>query len=156
MSIGRVTHPIETQVATDPQAQLLCTLLGIGAYSALLILSEIGDVHRHPDSRHSCLYAWLAPSVHASGDKTQLGRLTKQGSKWLRWILVVVSTHAINGGPQFRQLYDRVAKKHGRSTGRIAVARAMLMTINAMLKNQEAFRAMGNGSTGQRPRVMAS
>jgi len=58
----------------------LCTMPGIGAYSALLILSEIGDVHRCPDSRHLCSYAGLVPSVHASGGKTRLGRLTKQGS----------------------------------------------------------------------------
>ena len=157
MEITRVTQTIEEQVQTDPQAQRLCTMPGIGAYSALLILSEIGDVHRFPDSRHLCSYAGLVPSVHASGGKTRLGRLTKQGSSWLRWILVELSVHAINGAPQFRALYYRVAKKHGATVGRVAVARAMLKTIYAMLKKEEAFRPMvgTKGSTGQRPRVMA-
>lgn len=155
--ITQVKQTIETQAQADPQAQLLCTMPGIGAYSALLILSEIGDVHRFPDSRQLCSYAGLVPSVHASGGKTRLGRLTKQGSSWLRWILVELSLHAINGAPQFRSLYDRVAKKHGRNVGRVAVARAMLKTIYAMLKNQDAFRPMAGttGSTGQRRRVMA-
>jgi transposase len=155
--IRQVTETIDAHVQTDPQAQLLCTMPGIGAYSALLILSEIGDVHRFPDSRHLCSYAGLVPSVHASGGTTRLGRLTKQGSSWLRWILVELSLHAINGAPQFRQLYDRVAKKHGGNTGRVAVARAMLKTIYAMLKKQEAFRPMEGrkGTTGQRQRVMA-
>ena len=153
--IHTVTQRVEAQAQADPQAQLLRTMPGIGAYSALLIVSEIGDVHRFPDSRHLCSYAGLVPSVHASGGKTRLGRLTKQGSCWLRWILVELSLHAINGAPQFRQLYYRVAKKHGGNTGRVAVARAMLKTIYAMLTHQEAFRPMGQGSTGQRPRVMA-
>jgi transposase len=52
--VRHVTDAIERQVQADPQAQLLCTMPGIGAYSALLILSEIGDVHRFPDSRHLC------------------------------------------------------------------------------------------------------
>lgn len=77
--ILQVTQRIETQVKEDPQATLLCTMPGIGAYSALLILSEIGDISRFPDSRHLCSYAGLIPSVHASGGKTRLGRLTKQG-----------------------------------------------------------------------------
>lgn len=65
--------------------------------------------------------------------------------------------HAINGAPQFRSLYYRVAKKHGRNTGRVAVARAMLKTIYALLTKQEGFRPIegAKGSTGQRPRVMA-
>ncbi len=153
--IATVTATIEAQVAQDPQAQLLCTMPGIGPYSALLILSEIGDVRRFPDARRLCSYAGLVPSVHASGGKTRHGRLTKQGSKWLRWILVEVSMHAINGAPQFRSLYHRVAKKHGANTGRVAVARAMLKTIYAMLRKGEPFRPIGRGTTDQRRGVMA-
>lgn len=151
----QVSQHVEVQAAADPQARLLQTMPGIGAYSALLILSELGDVHRFPDSRHLCSYAGLVPAVHASGGKTRLGRLTKQGSAWLRWILVELSVHAINGAPQFRQLYWRVAQKHGRHPARIAVARAMLKTIYAMLKTQQPFRAMSPRLTGQRPLVMA-
>jgi transposase len=151
----QVSQHVEAQAAADPQARLLPTMPGIGAYSALLILSEIGAVHRFPDSRHLCSYAGLVPAVHASGGKTRLGRLTKHGSAWLRWILVELSVHAINGAPQFRQLYWRVAQKHGRHPARIAVARAMLKTIYAMLKTQQPFRAMSPGLTGQRPLVMA-
>ncbi len=148
--IRQVSKTIETQAAAEPQARLLQTMPGIGAYSALLILSEIGDIQRFPDSRHLCSYAGLVPSVHASGGKTRLGQLTKQGSSWLRWMLVELSIHAINGAPQFRSLYYRVAKRHGANTGRVAVARAMLKTIYAMLTKQETFRPMAQGTTGQR------
>jgi transposase len=151
-----VAQQIQAAVQADPQAQLLCTMPGIGPYSALLILSEIGDVRRFPDARRLCSYAGLVPSVHASGGTTRRGRLTKQGSKWLRWILVELSVHAINGAPQFRHLYHRVARKHGVKVGRVAVARAMLKTIYAMLTKQEAFRPMLKGTTGQRRGVMAA
>jgi transposase len=153
--LATVAATIEAQVQQDPQAQLLCTMPGLGPYSALLILSEIGDVRRFPDARRLCSYAGLVPSIHASGGKIRTGRLTKQGSKWLRWILVELSIHAINGAPQFRSLYHRVTKKHGTNTGRVAVARAMLKTIYAMLTKQEAFRPMLKGTTGQRRGVMA-
>jgi len=153
--LATVTATIAAQAQQDPQAQLLCTMPGIGAYSALLILSEIGDVRRFPDSRRLCSYAGLVPSVHASGGKTRRGRLTKQGSTWLRWILVEGAIHARNGAPQFRSLYHRVATKHGAHTGRVAVARAMLKTIYAMLRKGEPFRPIGTGTTGQRHGVMA-
>jgi transposase len=154
--LATVMATIEAQVEHDPQAQLLCTMPGIGPYSALLILSEIGEIRRFPSARHLCSYAGLVPSVYASGGTTRRGGLTKQGSKWLRWILVELSIHAINGAPQFRSLYHRVAKRHGRNTGRVAVARAMLKAIYAMLRKGEAFRPMDRRHTGQRRGVMAA
>ena len=154
--IKKVNETIEAQVKIDPQAQLLLTMPGIGPYSALLILSEIGTINRFPDSRHLCSYAGLVPSVYASGGKTRLGSLTKQGSKWLHWILVELSIHAINGAPQFRSLYYRISRKHGNNTARVAVARAMLKAIYAMLKNKEVFRPIVKGRAGQRPGVMAT
>ena len=47
--LATVTATIEAQVEQNPQAQLLCTMPGIGPYSALLILSEIGDVRRRAE-----------------------------------------------------------------------------------------------------------
>jgi transposase len=71
----------------DEMAKLLMTIPGIGYYSALLIVSKIGDIDRFPDSYHLCSYAGLVPSTHSSGGITYHGRITKTGSKYLRWIL---------------------------------------------------------------------
>jgi len=62
-----------------------------------LIISEIGDIGRFPSARKLCSYAGLVPRVHSSGGKTRYGSITKQGSKWLRWILVELSHHFIKG-----------------------------------------------------------
>ena len=60
------------------------TIPGIGYYSALLIVSEIGEINRFPDSYHLCLYARLVPSTHSSGRVTHYGiSITKAGSKYL-------------------------------------------------------------------------
>ena len=106
----------------------------------MLILSEIGDITRFPDAKHLVSYAGLAPRVHSSGGKTHYGRITKQGSRWLRWILIEISHHGIRGSYTFRQLYQRVSKKHGRNTARVAVARKMLCVMYHMLIKKEAFR----------------
>jgi len=44
---------------------------------------------------------------------------------------------------------------HGANTGRVAVARAMLKTIYAMLQTGAPFKALPPGTTGQRRGVMA-
>jgi transposase len=61
----------------------------------LLIVSEMGDIHRFPSAKKLCSYAGLVPRVHSSGGKTRHGPSTKQGSKWLRWILVETSVHYV-------------------------------------------------------------
>jgi len=64
------------------------TIPGVGYYVALLIKAEIGDVHRFKSGDHLASYAGLVPSTRSSGGVTRHGRITREGSKWLRWALV--------------------------------------------------------------------
>jgi transposase len=62
-----VSKEIVTQAKEDEMASLLMTIQGIAYYSALLMVSEIGDINRFPDSHYLCSYAGLMPSTHSSG-----------------------------------------------------------------------------------------
>jgi transposase len=88
-------------------------------------VSEIGEVQRFPSARKLCSYAGLVPSVHSSGGITRHGSITKQGSKWLRWILIELSHHFGKGSPRMKKMFARIAKSHGTNTARVAVAREM-------------------------------
>jgi transposase len=138
--IAEITVKIKELVSASPQAQLLMTMPGISYYSALLILSEIGEIRRFPSTKHLCSYAGLVPSIYSSGSKSFHGRITKQGSRWLRWICVEISVHAANGDARLQSLYRRVSRRRGFATAKIAVARKILAIIYAMLKNSEPFR----------------
>lgn len=138
--IDDVNRTIEGLVGASTEASLLLSIPGIGNYSALLILSEIGDIARFPSAKKLCSYAGLVPSVRSSGGKTHYGSITKQGSKWLRWILIELSHHFKNSSPRMKDLYGRVAYKHGKNTARVAVAREMLKIIYAMLTQKRAYR----------------
>jgi transposase len=63
--IKDVSKKIMTLAKEDEMAS---RIPGIGYYSALLIVSEIGDINRLPDSYHLCSYAGLVPSTHSSGN----------------------------------------------------------------------------------------
>jgi transposase len=138
--VAEITTTIKQLVEASPQARLLMTIPGVSYYSALLILNEIGQVERFPDAKHLCSYAGLVPSVYSSGSKSFHGRITKQGSRWLRWICVEISIHAANGDARFQSLYRRVLKRRGLATAKVAVGRKILTIIYAMLKHNEPFR----------------
>jgi transposase len=76
-SLSRQIHTVSTTIKKeareDESTRLLLTIPGIHYYSALLILSEIGDINRFPDSHHLCSYAGLTPSTHSSGGVTYHG-----------------------------------------------------------------------------------
>jgi transposase len=78
--IREASSLICSEAMNNEQARLLMTMPGISFYSALLIVSEIGDVNRFPDSYHLVAYAGLAPSTHSPGGRTYHGRITKMGS----------------------------------------------------------------------------
>jgi transposase len=137
--IDEVSDTIKAIVEDNPQAMLLTTIPGISYYSALLIVSEIGDVRRFPTAKKLCCYSGLVPSVHSSGGKTWHGAMTKQGSKWLRWILIELSHHFATSSTRLQRMYARISHKHGKNTARVAVAREMLKIIYYMLRDNRAF-----------------
>lgn len=137
--IAEVTERIKEIVKDSPQAVLLTSIPGISYYSALLILSEIGEVSRFPSARKLCAYAGLVPSVYSSGGKTWHGSITKQGSRWLKWILIELSHHFARSCERLQEMYGRISRKHGRNTARVAVAREMLKIIYYMLRDNRAF-----------------
>ena len=70
----------------NDELKILTSIPGVGVYSACLIYAEIGDIKRFSHSEKLCSYAGLVPSTHQSGVYTKHGRITKEGSRYLRWI----------------------------------------------------------------------
>ncbi len=138
--ITLLQQTIKALAYEHPYAGTLDTHPGISHYSGLLIAVEIGDIKRFPNVGKLCSYAGLVPTMHASGGKIRMGSITKQGSKWLRWILVECASHAVNKSPHYHALYTRVAQKQGTGTARVAVARSMLRALYAMLKFNRPYQ----------------
>ena len=83
--IGEISAVLKRAAAEDGRARILTTIPGVGIYTALLLVAEIGDVNRFPDAERLCSYAGLVPSVRRSGGSTVYGHITKEGSRWMRW-----------------------------------------------------------------------
>lgn len=136
----KVEGEIKKLVEGDERARLLMSMPGISYYSALLVISEIGEIERFPSAGQLCSYAGLVPSVYSSGGVTRTGRITKTGSTYLRWILNENAMHAIKGSYRFESLYRRVSYRSGKNSAKTAVARKMLVCIFYMLKKNEPFK----------------
>lgn len=138
--ITALNQLIRAWAKNDPGAALLMSMPGIGEYSAAIILAEIGDVHRFPGPKQLCSFAGLVPSTRSSDMRVHQGRITKEGSPWLRWIMINAAQRAPSASPQLGQFFERTARRHGRKTARVALARKMLCIVYYLLRNNEPYR----------------
>jgi transposase len=109
--------------AEFPQMEALTDIHGIGVYSALLIVAELGEVERFRTAKQVGAYAGLTSRVHQSGGHCYQGSITRQGSPWLRWILVEAAMKTVREDLALKNFYTRVRKRSGAKIARVAAAR---------------------------------
>ncbi len=125
----------------NEDVKLLMTIPGIGYYSALLVKSEIGDVNRFPFAERLCSYAGLVPSTHASGGVVRHGGVTKEDSKWLRWVMVeVAQAHVHKYETSITRSYNRLAERRGKRIALVAAARKLLECCHSVLRNKRPYQ----------------
>ena len=140
--INDVSRKIKTCVNENDITRLLMTIPGIGYYSALVIVSEIGgDINRFPDSSHLCSYAGLVPSTHSSGGITYHGSITKTGSKYLRWVMIeCVRAHIRNyKNTSITKFYERLARSKANSKAVVAAASKLLKVVYWIIKERREY-----------------
>jgi len=132
---------IQSTVTHNPQANLLISIPGISFCSALTIMAEIGDINRFNSAKKLQGYAGLVPSTYASGEKQVHGRITKQGSKWLRWIMIEAAYHQerCKKIPGFGSYYLSLKKRRGTKTAAVATARKLLAVVWRLLKDNRPY-----------------
>lgn len=148
--IAQADIEIQEKAENDEQAMLLTTINGASYYSALLVISEIGDIKRFPSYRHLASYAGVVPSVYSSGGKTRTGKITRQGSKWLRWTVCQIAIRQARAESHLGEFYRRMKKKKGARKAKVATARKLLEVIYCMLMNNTPYVAFPKGYSSQK------
>jgi transposase len=142
LEIREASKVICSEALNDESARLLMTIPGISFYSALLLISEIGEVDRFPDSAHLVSYAGLASSTHSSGGTTYHGGITKTGSPYLRWVLNQCTWVHIRNQPDgsIAVFYDRLRRKKGHSKAAVAASAKLLKVVYWVLREKRPYR----------------
>lgn len=94
---------------------VIMTIPGIGYINGGTILGEIGDIHRFSSPGKLLAYAGLDPSVYQSGNfQAKRTRMSKRGSKVLRYALMNVAHNVVKNNATFEAYYE-AKKSEGRS-----------------------------------------
>jgi transposase len=138
--IGRLDGEIHQRARSDPRVKVLTQLPGVGPFTALVILAEVGEVSRFGSARKLASWAGLTPTVRGSDRVAHYGHISKEGSVWLRWVLCEAAQTA-KRHPQFAASFQAIAKRRGKKIATTAVARKLLTRAWHLLTDAERAAA---------------
>ena len=148
--IERLDGELHQRAKADPRVKVLTALPGVGQFTALVILAEIGDISRFASARKLASWAGLTPTVRGSDLTVRHGHISKQGSAWLRWVLNQAAQTA-KRSPEFAASYQAIARRRGKKIATIAIARKLLTRAYHLLADARAAQAPGTASTDTTP-----
>ncbi|ABE41157.1 transposase IS116/IS110/IS902 [Rhodopseudomonas palustris BisB5] len=154
--IERLTARIEAldtkimaAVKNDEAARRLTTIPGVGPIIAATVRATIQDPAAFRTGRDLAAWIGITPRANSSGGKERLGRISKQGNKQLRTLLIVGATSILKQASRGVNLPAWVLSLMVRrpyKVAAVALANKMARTIWALLVK---------GGTYQAPAIMA-
>jgi transposase len=120
--------------------KLLMSMPGVGKVSAMTILAEIGQIRRFKSAKSLCNWAGLTPRVRKSDAIVRHGKISKQGSAYLRSAMGQVAMVACRFSPRWYRVHGRLEKRCGKRGAKVAVARRLLTVIYYMLKHNNPYQ----------------
>jgi len=148
--IGAADKRIHAWHRSCEESRRLEEIPGIGPIVATALVAEVGNWRAFSSGRSLAAWIGLVPKQYSTGGKDRLGSITKQGNRYLRWLLVAGAMAVI-----------RYARQHG--TKRLWLTRIMerrpAKVAAVALANKIARMAwaiMVRGERYQEPKLLAA
>lgn len=129
----------------DPTSCRLATIPGIGPITASAIAATVSDPSYFRSGRQLAAWLGLTPRQHSSGGKERLGRISKQGDRYIRWLLVMgalsVIRYARTKAAADSQWINQLLSRRSARVVSVAIANKMARVIWAILAREQAYRA---------------
>jgi transposase len=136
----RQLRELSTQDRHCLQIKLLRTIPGIGLVTAIILLTEIGDINRFVGLDPLCDYIGLVPKIYASDQTQHVMGLTHRGNYKLREAIIEASWTAIRKDPALTMAYSEYIKRMNKNKAIIKIARKLINRIRFVMKNQKEYQ----------------
>lgn len=119
---------------------LIKSIPGIGLISGMTILLEIEDILRFPNSISFFSYIGIIPSMHSSGEKDSIGKITPRGHPVLRNLLIECAWISVRQDPSLMKKHLDNCKRMAANKSIIHIARNLASRIRFVLVNKEEYK----------------
>jgi transposase len=134
--VTMIEREIHQMLKDDSGYKAIQAVPGIGRVFAAIFVAEIGDVSRFASADKLCSWAGLTPKHRESDVKVVRGRITKMGSKLVRWA-AIEATAKNRGTKKIQADFRRIAARRGKQKAHVAVARKILTLVYYGLRDGE-------------------
>jgi transposase len=140
--IKKVEGKLDEMAKGDKKVCLLRTIPGVGPRLAEAVVAYVDEPGRFRKGKQVGCYAGLTPRQYQSGDSNRVGKISGQGNKVLRALLVEVCWLGLRHNEWMRRTYQRILRGSAsrKKIAITAVARKLLIRCWAMLRDGTQWR----------------
>lgn len=138
--IKEIDEFLKNKYQDDPEIKILTSIPVFSLFTAIVLKAEIGNWQRFSNPNKLCAWAGLVPSSYDSGQRVRRGRITRQGSHLIRWILYQAALKIKPSWQNLWAFYQRIAQKGSKKKARVALARKLLCLSWFLIKKHELCR----------------
>jgi transposase len=141
--VGRQVIALAGSSRYAPVVSRLCRRDGVGVLTAMVFLTELGDLHRFSNRRQVGSFLGLTPASHESGENADhKGHITHQGPSRVRKVLCQAVWSRLRVNPSEQHAYERLVARNPRNKKVAVVARMRVMAIRMWHDGLAAQKAM--------------
>jgi transposase len=155
-NIKQLETKIEQIARTEyPETALLRQVSGVGTLIALTFVLTVEDRNRFHKSRDVGCYVGLRPKQSESGQSQPQLRISKEGDRYLRQLLVQGSHLILNGrGPDtdLKRWGLKLAERGGKNAKKraiVAVARKLAVLLHRLWVTAEVYEPLRNSQAAR-------
>ena len=141
--IGVIEKRIHAWHRSCAESWRLEEIPGIGPIVATALVAEVGDWKAFSSGRNLAAWIGLVPKQHSTGGKERLGGISKQGNRYLRWLLVAGAMAVIRYARQHgtkRLWLARITNRRPIKVAAVALANKIARIAWAMMVRGERFK----------------
>lgn len=141
-SITDIENKLDALAVDDKKIKILRSAAGVGPRLAEVIAAFIDEPERFTNGKQVGSYAGLTPRQYQSGSMDRQGKISGQGNKLLRSLLVEVSWLGLRHNKWMNETYHRLLRGSDsrKKIAITAVARKLLVRCWAMLRDESCWR----------------
>jgi transposase len=141
--IGALDKRIHAWHRSCEESRRLEEVPGVGPIVATALVAEVGDWKAFASGRSLAAWIGLVPRQHSTGGKERLGGISKQGNRYLRWLLVAGAMAVIRYARQHgtkRLWLARIMERRPIKVAAVALANKIARMAWALMVRGERFR----------------